>query len=127
MRRTSKGKTDQAERVTLDLCSFCALADCEDLMNAKELLAELQTAAGLPLDGHDDAWLHFIDVILKLPRCYLPAAQHVLSQGRWRRLTRRGDNPVGYVKTATQREALKMGLALDRFNDNEPRVPTKDL
>jgi hypothetical protein len=79
-----------------------------------------------PCEMHDVEWLHFIGEVLKLPACYLPAAQEILRQGRWRRHTGRGQNPIGYVRTATEREVLRMGLATHRYARTEPRVLTRD-
>jgi hypothetical protein len=76
--------------------------------------------------GRDDQWLRFIVEVLNLPACYLPAAQEILRRGAWRRHTGEGHNPIGYVKTATEREGLRMGLATHRHDRTEPRVPTKD-
>jgi hypothetical protein len=72
------------------------------------------------------AWLDFVTEVLRLDGCYVPAAQRIVSQGDWRRHTGKGQNAIGYIKIATYREALKMGLALDRFDPTEPRVATKD-
>ena len=82
--------------------------------------------AKTPRQGHDAEWLRFVGEVLNLPACYVPAAQEILRQGAWRRHTGRGQNPIGYVKTATEREGLKMGLATHRHDRTEPRVPTKD-
>ena len=82
--------------------------------------------SGNPREVDDNEWLHFISDVLKLPACYLPAAQEILRQGAWRRHTGRGQNPIGYVRTATQREGLRMGLATHRHDPAEPRVLTKD-
>jgi hypothetical protein len=89
------------------------------------LLDRLSTTAR---EGHDTEWVHFISDALKLPPCYLPAAQNVLDQERWRKFTGRGHNPIGYVKTATMREAMRMGLGVDlrRPSEMEPRVETGD-
>ncbi|SRR5260370_41712699 len=87
---------------------------------------DLNRAASMPLEGHDEEWLRFMAEVLKMPACYLPAAQKILHQGAWRRYTGTGQNPIGYVKTAAYREALKMGLAMDRYEVTEPRVLTKD-
>jgi hypothetical protein len=81
--------------------------------------------AKTPLEGHDDEWLHLIGEVLKLPGCYLPAAQEILRQGAWRRHTGLGQNVIGYVKTATEREGQRIGLATHRHDRTEPRVPTK--
>jgi hypothetical protein len=89
-------------------------------------VARLCDAAAMPIEGHDAEWLRFMDETLKMPGCYLPAAQEILRQNRWRRFIGNGNNPIGYVKTATYQEAMKMGLALDKYNVNEPRVITKD-
>jgi hypothetical protein len=94
--------------------------------NRIDPIALLSAVAALPNEGHDAEWLEFIGDTLRLPPCYLPAAQQVLRQNRWRRLTGKGQNPIGYVKTATHQQALRMGLALDRYNQTEPRVVTKD-
>jgi hypothetical protein len=79
-----------------------------------------------PREMHDAEWMHLISEVLKLPACYLPAAQEILRQGAWRRHTGRGQNPIGYVKTATERAGLGMGLAMDRYKPAEPRVITRD-
>jgi len=79
-----------------------------------------------PREVHDAEWLHLVSEVLKLPACYLPAAQEILRQGAWRRHTGRGQNPIGYVKTATEREGLRMGLATHRHDRTEPRILTKD-
>jgi hypothetical protein len=76
--------------------------------------------------GHDAEWLRLVVEVLNLPECYLPAAQKILRQGVWRQHTGPGQNPIGYVKTATEREGLRMGLATHRHDRTEPRVPTKD-
>ena len=76
--------------------------------------------------GHDAEWLSLVVEVLNLPGCYLPAAQEILRQGAWRQHTGPGQNPIGYVKTATEREGLRMGLATHRHDRTEPRVPTKD-
>ena len=81
--------------------------------------------SSLPEEGHDAEWLSFIRDCLKMPDCYLLAAQEVLRQRGWRKLTRVGDNPIGYVRTATYRQALNTKMALDR--KGEPLVPTKDI
>ena len=74
----------------------------------------------------DGEWLHLVVEVLSLPGCYVPAAQKILRQGAWRRHTGGSQNPIGYVKTATEREGLRMGLATHRHDRSEPRVPTKD-
>jgi hypothetical protein len=76
--------------------------------------------------GRDGEWLHLVVEVLSLPGCYVPAAQKILRQGAWRRHTGGSQNPIGYVKTATEREGLRMGLATHRHDRSEPRVPTKD-
>jgi hypothetical protein len=48
----------------------------------------------------------------------VPAAQQVIWGEGWRE----HPNPIGYIKIATYRVALKMGLALDRFDPTLPRV-----
>ena len=79
-----------------------------------------------PPEGHDAEWLRFVCEILNLPACYVPAAREILRQGAWRRHTGRGQNPIGYVKTATEREGLRTRLATHRHDRTEPMVPTKD-
>jgi hypothetical protein len=86
----------------------------------------LDQLANTAREGSDEECLCFVVEVLHLPGCYLPAAQKILGLGGWRRHTGRGQNPIGYVKTATEREALRMGLATHRHNRTEPRVPTKD-
>jgi hypothetical protein len=82
--------------------------------DSAELLSRM---AITPREGRDDEWLRFVTGILKLPMSYLSAAQEILSQGGWRRITGRGQNPIGYVKTATMRAAMRMGLGLDRSGE----------
>jgi hypothetical protein len=84
----------------------------------------LRHLAGLPPDARE--WVDFVTKTLKLHGSYAPAAQKVIGQNRWRRLTGKGQNPIAYVKTATMHEAGKMGLAVDRYKPDEPRVITKD-
>jgi hypothetical protein len=91
--------------------------------NASMLFAQLTKTAR---KGHDTEWLRLVVEVLNLPACYLPAAQKILRQGAWRQHTGPGQNPIGYVKTATEREGLRMGLATHRHDRTEPRVPTKD-
>ena len=64
--------------------------------------------------GSDREWLHLVVEVLSLPGCYVPAAQKILRQGAWRRHTGGSQNPIGYVKTAAEREGLRMGLATHR-------------
>jgi hypothetical protein len=90
----------------------------------KVAVSHIEQMSKMPTDGHDAEWLHFMSSTLKMPGCYLPAVREVLAQGRWRRHVGAGQNPVGYVKTAAYREALKLGLGMDRLG--EPRVPAKD-
>lgn len=85
--------------------------------------SQLQQLSALPCDAQE--WVDFTTRVVGLPDCYAPAAQAVIRQNRWRRLSGK-QNLIGYVKTATMREALKMGLALDRYLPNEPRVLTKE-
>jgi len=94
-------------------------------MNSEDFRSDLERLDGLSIEGNDDEWLQFMGRTLKMQRCYLPAAQAVLKQGRWRAHSGKGQNTIGYFKTATYREAMKMGLAL-RKGTTIPRIPTKD-
>jgi len=85
---------------------------------------QLERLAGLAPDSH--AWADFVIGTLHLPGSYAPAAHRVIGQNRWRHFLRKGQNPLGYIKTATMREAAKLGLAMDRYKSDEPRVSTKD-
>jgi hypothetical protein len=85
-------------------------------------LAVFDQAAATPPEGHDSHWLWFIEKFLELPQCYLPAAQEALRQGRWRK----AKNPKGYVKTVAQREAIKMGLAPDPYENVHVVIPALD-
>jgi hypothetical protein len=76
--------------------------------------------------GRDEEWVHVVVQVLHLPGCYVPAAQKVLRSAGWRRNTGIHKNPIGYVKTATEREGLRMGLGTHRHDPTEPRVPTTD-
>src|SRR5450755_3646120 len=91
--------------------------------NASMLFAQLTKTARKRQDAE---WLRLVVEVLNLPACYLPAAQKILLQGGWRQHTGPGQNPIGYVKTATEREGLRMGLATHRHDRTEPRVPTND-
>jgi hypothetical protein len=82
--------------------------------NMEDVVSLLARMANTPRD-HDPVWLEFVKGKLKLPGCYLPAAQRVISDGAWRRHTGKGHNPIGYVKTATIRVAVRMRLGIDRF------------
>ncbi len=95
-------------------------------MSGTDPVSLLRSAASMPAEGHDADWLRLMNDVLKMPGCYLPAAQEVLRQKRWLQYTGRGQNPVGYVKKATYQQALRMGLALDKYDSREPRVLTKD-
>jgi len=90
-------------------------------VNVTSLLDQM---ARTPRGGHDSEWLRFITETLKLPACYLPAAQEVLAQGAWRRHTGKGQNTIGYIKTAVCRVALRQGLAMDLYKKDEPYVKT---
>jgi hypothetical protein len=96
------------------------------LTDTTDFVSHLRRMAATPRDGHDAEWLDFVTKALGMPGCYVPAAQAVIDQGRWRRVATPGHNPIGYIKTATYREALKLGLALDRYLSDEPFVRTKD-
>ena len=95
-------------------------------MSPREAVKLLGVLTRTGREGHDAEWLHFVGEVLNLPGCYTPAAQKILRQGAWRRHTGPSQNPIGYVKTATEREALRMGLATHRHNRTEPWVPTTD-
>jgi len=90
-------------------------------LDAQQLLHHL---AGLPPDAHE--WVEFVTGTLRLPGSYAPAAHRVIGQNRWRQFLRKGQNVTAYVKTATMHEAMKMGLAMNRYRPDEPRVPTKE-
>jgi hypothetical protein len=92
------------------------------MQDNKDALSLLREAEHLPIHGCDEQWVHLVTKVLCLPDCYVPALQKVIGQNRWQRQP----NPIGYVKTATIREAMKMGLAMDRYKPDEPRVATKD-
>ena len=96
------------------------------MTDTTDVVSYLRLMAATPRDGHDAEWVYFVTKALGMPGCYVPAAQAVIDQGRWRRVATPGQNPIGYIKTATYREALKLGLALDRYLSDEPFVPTKD-
>jgi len=95
-------------------------------MKQSDVVLLLDKLAALPVEGNDEEWLQFMGDTLKMQLCYLPAAQEVLRQNRWRAHTGKGQNPIGYIKTATYREALRMGLAMYR-ETAEPRILTKDV
>jgi hypothetical protein len=97
------------------------------LTDTADFVRYLRLMAATPRDGHDAEWLDFVTKALGMPGCYVPAAQAVIDQGRWRRVATPEHNPIGYIKTATLHEAVRMGLAMNRYNPNEPWVKTKDL
>lgn len=83
-------------------------------------IAIFDQAAATPAEGHDAEWLWLISEVLKLPICYLPAAQEALRQGRWRNAR----NPKVYLKTVAQREAIRLGLAPDPREGQTLNIPT---
>jgi len=72
------------------------------------------------LTPESDQWEQFMVKVLKFPKSELwrtPAAQEAIRQDRWRS----APNPIGYVKTVTIRESLKLGLHEDTFKGVIPR------
>lgn len=78
--------------------------------------AEIEYASRLALES--DEWLPFITKVLKLDSWMVPAIQEVVvRQQRWRS----APNPIGYIRTAAQREANRLGLHQDGHKHSEDR------
>lgn len=78
--------------------------------------AEIEHASRLAVES--DEWLPFITKVLKLDQWMVPAIQEVVvRQQRWRS----APNPIGYIRTAAQREANRLGLHQDNHKHSEDR------
>jgi hypothetical protein len=76
---------------------------------------ELDKLSKLPSDA--EAWAHFTRKTLKIEGYIVSAVQEVVRQRGWRS----SQNPIGHVKTAAIREALKMGLHEDEYAGSRGR------
>lgn len=73
----------------------------------KEALTALFDRAGAdPPSLTDEEALSLMKKILRLPLSYFPAVQEAIRQGRWRN----AENPIGYIRTVAEREAIKLGF-----------------
>jgi hypothetical protein len=66
--------------------------------------AEIDAASRLAPDAEE--WVPFIKTVLRLEPWMVLAVQDSIKQHRWRGSA----NPIGYIRTATMRGALRMGL-----------------
>ena len=82
--------------------------------------AEIESVCSLAPEN--PAWVQFMVGVLRLPQWMVPAAQEAVRQHRWKLQP----NPIGYIKTATYRISVKMGLAADNYEkppDRSRRCP----
>ena len=72
----------------------------------------LETAAKLGVEQSSAVWVWIMQELGLGPQYFL-AVREAVQQGRWRT----AKNPRAYLKTVAKREALKMGLLMERSDD----------